>query len=212
MSDELIYKPLQEEYLKSEKDSLHNRMSMLKMLPEDTANEMIINDKELQKYLKEKLELKFYKGFATLGILIINDDDCYFEIKKSDIKNNKFEYNYHCKLYASLGLINKFANRKRLSFSEEDVNNLIDKYYMVTENMLFYLDSSEKKVTQTDSICNYFQKWIDNSNNIENSRIEAINDEKEILNDLDKESINSVSLIANTIEGSATEELLKLFE
>lgn len=201
MSEEI--RNITQEIVDSERVSLKARFSILKSLPAAVSNEQIIMDDDLNNHIKDVLELNFHNGFAVLGVLEMDK----FKIVKADLVNKKFEFEYNGKLYASLRLLHMLTNtNKEIKEREEDIMQMIEDYYIISENIPFEFDN-KGNITRSESLATCVNRWAKKAEfKCRNMTVS----EENVLEALDKYADEAIKSLASSIETIALEELNNL--
>ena len=203
VEEEMTTSGMQQKLIDSSRASFKARLGISKSLPEDVFKEQLIMDEELSSYLKDLLEFNFHNGFATLGVLEFDK----FEISEADINNKKFKFKYNGKLYASLRLLHMLTNtNKEIKEKEEDIMQMIENYYVISENIPFEFDN-DGNITRDEKLATHVNRWT------KKAEFECRNmtlTEGSVLEALDKYVDEAIKSLVSSIENTATEELNNL--
>lgn len=200
VEEEITTSSMQKKLIDSDRASFKARLGISKSLPENVFKEQLIMDEELCSYLKDLLEFNFHSGFATLGVLEFNE----FKILDVDLKNKKFKFKYSGKLYASLRLLHMLTNtNKEIKEKEEDIIQMIENYYIISENIPFEFDN-EGNIIRDEKLATYVNKWTKKA---EFECRKVTHTEEYTLEVLDKYANEAIKFLVSSIENTATEEL-----
>lgn len=203
VEEEMTTSGMQQKLIDSSRASFKARLRISKSLPEEVFKEQLIMDEELSSYLKDLLEFNFHNGFATLGVLEFDK----FEISETDINNKKFKFKYNGKLYASLRLLHMLTNtNKEIKEKEEDIMQMIENYYVISENIPFEFDN-DGNITRDEKLATHVNRWT------KKAEFECRNmtlTEESVLEALDKYVDEAIKSLVSSIENTATEELNNL--
>ena len=194
---------LTKEVVESERVALKSRFSILKSLPMSVSNEQLAMDHEIDDYLKDVLELNFHNGFATLGVLELDE----FKVVSADLENKKFEFKYKGTLYASLRLLHMLTNTNReIKESEKDIMEMIENYYVISQNIPFEFDETGN-ITRNNTLAANVRNW---ANTAEFKCREMSYSEEFVLDALDKHADEAIKYLINSFEIIAQKELENL--